>query len=74
MRYISTRGAAPALDFDDVLLAGLARDGGLYVPETWPRLTAEEIRALRGLRYDESPSASCGRSSAARSPTPTSRP
>ena len=53
MRYISTRGAAPALGFTDVLLAGLARDGGLYVPETWPKLTADEIRALRGLRYEE---------------------
>ncbi|HQU01912.1 MAG TPA: hypothetical protein PLI12_05645, partial [Acetobacteraceae bacterium] len=36
MRYISTRGSAPALDFAGVLLAGLANDGGLYVPETWP--------------------------------------
>ncbi len=36
MRYTSTRGSAPVLDFGDVLLAGLARDGGLYVPETWP--------------------------------------
>ena len=53
MRYVSTRGAAPALGFTDVLLAGLARDGGLYVPETWPRLTADEIRALRGLGYRE---------------------
>src|SRR5688572_31661480 len=49
LRYISTRGAAPALGFTDVLLAGLARDGGLYVPETWPTLSAAEIRALRGL-------------------------
>ena len=53
MRYISTRGAAPALAFDDVLLAGLARDGGLYVPETWPRFSADDIRALRGLTYAE---------------------
>jgi threonine synthase len=53
LRYISTRGAAPALGFTDVLLAGLARDGGLYVPESWPRLDAGEIRALRGLRYQE---------------------
>jgi threonine synthase len=53
LRYISTRGAAPALAFDDVLLAGLARDGGLYVPETWPRLTDDEIRALVGLDYAE---------------------
>jgi len=40
MKYVSTRGAAPVLDFTDVLLAGLARDGGLYVPETWPDLPA----------------------------------
>jgi threonine synthase len=53
LRYISTRGAAPALGFTDVLLAGLARDGGLYVPETWPSLTADEIRGLRGLTYEE---------------------
>ena len=38
MKYVSTRGAAPVLDFADVLLAGLAADGGLYVPETWPAL------------------------------------
>src|SRR5687767_15710488 len=53
LRYVSTRGAAPALGFTDVLLAGLARDGGLYVPETWPTLTTAEIRALRGLSYEE---------------------
>ncbi|WP_431861177.1 threonine synthase [Azospirillum sp.] len=53
MRYISTRGAAPALGFEDVLLTGLARDGGLYVPETWPQFTADDIRALRGLPYSE---------------------
>jgi len=51
MRYISTRGAAPTLDFEHVTLAGLATDGGLYVPEAWPRFTAAEIRALRGLSY-----------------------
>lgn len=39
MRYVSTRGAAPDLGFDDVLLAGLAADGGLYVPAEWPTLT-----------------------------------
>ncbi|MGA1362975.1 MAG: threonine synthase [Ilumatobacteraceae bacterium] len=38
MRYVSTRGAAPVLGFSDVVLAGLATDGGLYVPETWPSL------------------------------------
>jgi threonine synthase len=53
LRYISTRGAAPALGFTDVLLTGLARDGGLYVPESWPRLTVDEIRKLRGLSYEE---------------------
>lgn len=51
MRYISTRGAAPALAFDDVLLAGLARDGGLYVPEEWPLLSASDLRGLVGLEY-----------------------
>ena len=53
MRYVSTRGAAPALGFTDVLLTGLARDGGLYLPETWPKLTPDEIRGLRGLSYEE---------------------
>ena len=51
MRYISTRGAAPVLPFDDVLLAGLARDGGLYVPETWPQFSESDIRELRGLTF-----------------------
>lgn len=51
MRYISTRGAAPTLDFENVTLTGLAADGGLYVPESWPRFTAAEIAALRGLSY-----------------------
>ncbi|EWY42748.1 threonine synthase [Skermanella stibiiresistens SB22] len=53
MRYISTRGAAPTLAFDEVLLAGLARDGGLYVPETWPTFSRDELRAMRGLPYAE---------------------
>ncbi len=53
MRYVSTRGAAPALGFEDVLLTGLARDGGLYVPETWPVFSSGEIRALAGLPYAE---------------------
>ncbi|MEQ8389781.1 MAG: threonine synthase, partial [Thalassospira sp.] len=47
MRYVSTRGSAPVLQFDEVLLAGLARDGGLYVPETWPTFSKDDIRALR---------------------------
>jgi threonine synthase len=53
LRYISTRGAAPALAFDDVMLAGLARDGGLYVPESWPQLPADALRGLAGLDYPE---------------------
>ena len=53
MRYVSTRGAAPVLGFEDVLLAGLARDGGLYVPETWPQFTAGDWRKLKGLSYAE---------------------
>ena len=53
MRYVSTRGTAPALDFAAVTLTGLASDGGLYVPEAWPRWSAEEVAALRGLSYAE---------------------
>ena len=51
MRYISTRGQAPVLDFAGVLLAGLAEDGGLYVPESWPRFSFADWRAMRGLPY-----------------------
>ncbi|MBC7987388.1 MAG: threonine synthase [Sphingomonadaceae bacterium] len=53
MRYISTRGAAPALDFEGATLAGLASDGGLYLPESWPRFSHEDIAALAGLSYAE---------------------
>ncbi|MCG7506298.1 threonine synthase [Mesorhizobium retamae] len=51
MRYVSTRGEAPALGFSDAVLAGLARDGGLYVPEAWPHFSPAEIKAMRGLSY-----------------------
>ncbi len=51
MRYVSTRGQAPVRDFAGVLLAGLAEDGGLYVPETWPHFAPQDWRALRGLSY-----------------------
>lgn len=51
MRYISTRGAAPTLDFRGATLAGLASDGGLYVPDHWPTLSADEIAGLAGLSY-----------------------
>ena len=53
MKYISTRGHAPDLTFEQVLLAGLARDGGLYVPSEFPKFTAEEISAMRGISYNE---------------------
>jgi threonine synthase len=53
MDYISTRGEAPRLDFSGALLAGLARDGGLYVPVEWPRLEAATIRAMAGKPFDE---------------------
>jgi len=53
VRYVSTRGEAPALNFVDVTLAGLARDGGLYVPETWPTLSPDAIAALAGRPYAE---------------------
>jgi threonine synthase len=53
MMYVSTRGRAPRLGFEDAMLAGLARDGGLYLPETWPQMSPDEIAALSGLDYDE---------------------
>ena len=53
MEYISTRGSAPALDFEGVTLAGLASDGGLYVPAEWPRFSEAEIRQMRGLAYPD---------------------
>ena len=51
MQYLSTRGQAPVLGFADVLLAGLARDGGLYAPVVLPEWRPGAIRALRGLDY-----------------------
>lgn len=51
MDYISTRGSAPALDFADATLAGLASDGGLYVPLEWPKFSEAEIAAMVGLPY-----------------------
>ncbi len=53
MKYISTRGLAPALSFEEVVLTGLAPDGGLYVPETLPTFTREEIASWAGLSYQE---------------------
>jgi len=51
MQYVSTRGSAPTLDFEAVTLAGLASDGGLYVPAEWPRFSEAEIAGLAGLPY-----------------------
>ncbi len=53
MRYISTRGQAPALGFEEAMLSGLARDGGLYLPETVPTLDHGEIAGLAGRPYEE---------------------
>lgn len=53
MQYISSRGSAPALGFQDVTLAGLASDGGLYLPEHWPVMSRAEISELAGLSYVE---------------------
>ncbi|MGB3409260.1 MAG: threonine synthase [Jannaschia sp.] len=53
MRYVSTRGQAPVLGFEDTMLTGLARDGGLYVPEQVPVLSHADIAALAGLPYEE---------------------
>ncbi len=59
--YVSTRGQAPAVDFTEALLAGLAPDGGLYTPERWPELTPEEIGAFAGRPYAEVAAAVVGR-------------
>jgi len=53
MRYISTRGTAPVLTFEQAMLTGLARDGGLYLPETIPTLDADAIRAMNGASYED---------------------
>jgi threonine synthase len=53
MNYISTRGQAPVLGFGEAMMTGLARDGGLYVPETVPVLGKDEIAALAGLPYED---------------------
>ena len=53
MRYVSTRGQAPLLGFEEAMMAGLARDGGLYVPEAVPVMSEGEIAALAGLSYED---------------------
>jgi len=53
MKYVSTRGQAPVLNFEEAMLTGLARDGGLYVPEEWPVMRPDEIADLAGRRYED---------------------
>ncbi len=53
MEYVSTRGSAPTLTFEGATLAGLADDGGLYLPREWPRFSESEIAAMAGLPYAE---------------------
>jgi threonine synthase len=53
VQYVSTRGEAPSLGFAEVMLAGLARDGGLYVPEAWPQVQAQTISGFAGRPYAE---------------------
>ncbi len=53
MRYISTRGKAPSLSFEEAMLTGLARDGGLYVPETIPQVSTDDIAAMSGQSYED---------------------
>ncbi|MGJ8616896.1 MAG: threonine synthase [Sulfitobacter sp.] len=53
MRYVSTRGSAPVLTFEEAMLTGLARDGGLYVPETIPTLNRDQIAAMAGQSYED---------------------
>jgi threonine synthase len=51
MKYISTRGQSPALNFSEILLGGLAPDGGLYLPETYPQFSDSDLTAMRGMNY-----------------------
>ena len=53
MQYISTRGTAPVLTFEQAMLTGLARDGGLYLPQSIPVMSTADIRALAGLSYED---------------------
>ncbi|MEG9862094.1 MAG: threonine synthase [Parvularculales bacterium] len=51
--YVSTRGVAPSVGFEDVLLEGLAPDGGLYMPSSWPILSKDALRSFRGMAYED---------------------
>ena len=52
-KYVSTRGAGPSLGFEEAMLDGLARDGGLYVPYSWPRLSRSDLESMAGNSYEE---------------------
>ncbi len=73
MLYVSTRGEAPPLGFAEAMLAGLARDGGLYVPDAWPHLEPEAIAGFAGRSYAEVAVEVIRRSPAIQSRMPTSR-
>ncbi|MHA1158542.1 MAG: threonine synthase, partial [Alphaproteobacteria bacterium] len=53
MKYVSTRGEAPEAGFDDILLASLAGDGGLFIPAAWPGLSTDQIADLAGREFHE---------------------
>ena len=53
MNYISTRGEKKKLNFSDILLLGLARDGGLYIPQKWPKFSAKDIKRLKNKNYND---------------------
>ena len=53
MKYVSTRGRQEELNFEEVLLSGLATDGGLYVPKVWPQISEEEMVSLAKLPYQD---------------------
>ena len=53
MKYVSTRGKAPVLNFEEAMLTGLARDGGLYVPQSIPNFSPSDISSMSDLSYEE---------------------
>jgi threonine synthase len=53
MKYISTRGQSKPLSFSEILLGGLAPDGGLYLPESYPQFSDQDLNNMRGMNYTE---------------------
>ena len=53
INYLSTRGGQSSLQYEDVLLSGLARDGGLFMPEEWPTFSHSELNEMKKLSYSE---------------------